>query len=827
MNYGKFFRLSQRLSKIEEGIAIYDYMDLPAYFDSGDISKRISPKYPISISITEDCVRFRVHYSAYKIENNGSPEYLYDLNGVNAKDSSLQIEPSLKHIEETILELPYTNDSTDTLSRAIKQVYETKYPQTNNFVNSLISKRYEGEGAKGLEKSLYDNLRKNYDEDVSYSTLWLMGISNGSDFNLRKKENTPITGFLRKLLLDFMFDLRHTDVFQTSKYYQQMYSGLMENFFFSALMHKCEYYYQRGLVEDLIGRNIDDIQKKEHIKKLYAEKLFEDEELWVNDIMNFEAENHFMYHNDNRGLFQKILLSIRNVHEMFKPYQFKVRNSWFAAPEEEMRRVCFTTEDSNGMHACNMESLCHYLRIKKYEGALEKELIEKKDDVRARISNWFLKRYSISDVMHIHLFRGADIVILGILALLICGIFIYADFFTASFWENLYKPIIGIIVAVLLCSTLLIKLSIFRKQRYIIKKEKERGGGDTQSGRKLSGLIFSLEKQEIAFRRTASILLLIALSLILICSIGYLSTIIGIDKFIKEESAMGTGVKLVTIVVTIISIFLIGLLLNKYLFRIRWLSNMHVFMPRLIASIAAAWLSLAIGNELFGTFFDSIVSWSTCIWLLVIVFAFVMYVIDMQLRRESVFEKFERCMEMMIISYAISIVVGMFIINFTGERFLERSGQLEGFYSQYLTNKEIREVGGREYKYIMPNGKTIQKDEFLLEEIDVKYKVIDIDSVNGIIHVQGNLLAKDNREKESISDAARLKKLSDIYIVPNSREKGEAKEQYNHPISTIRELPGGGTFFILRDFLIQFSFMAMFIGIFITMLFEGKSITEV
>jgi len=819
MNYGKFFRLSQRISKIEEGIAIYDYMDLPAYFDSGDMGKKISPKYPISISITEDCVRFRVHYSAYKIEKNGSPEYLYDLNGVNAKDSSLQIEPSLKHIEETILELPYTNDSTDTLSRAIKQVYETKYPQTNNFVNSLISKRYEGEGAKGLEKSLYDNLRKNYDEDVSYSTLWLMGISNGGDFNLREKENTPITGFLRKLLLDFMFDLRHTDVFQTSKYYQQMYSGLMENFFFSALMHKCEYYYQRGLIEDLTGRIIDNKQKKDHIRSLYAEKLFEDEEIWVNDIMNIEAEKHFMYHNDNSSPFRKIWHSICNTYKMFKPYQFKVRNSWFAAPEEEMRRVCFTTEDSNGMHACNMESLCRYLRIKKHEGALEKELIEKKDDVRARISNWFLKRYSISDVMHIHLFRGADIVILGVLALLICGIFIYADFFTKSFWENLYKPIIGIIVAVLLYATLLIRLSIFKKQRYI-KKEKERGGGDTQSGSKLSGLIFSLEKQEIAFRRTASILLLITLSLILICSIGYLSTIIGIDKFIKEESAMGTGVKLVTIVVTIISIFLIGFLLNKFLFRIRWLSNMHVFMPRLIASIAAAWLSLAIGNELFGTFFDSIVSWSTCIWLLVIVFAFVMYEIDMQLRRESVFEKFERCMEMMIVSYAISIVVGMFIINFTGERFLERSGQLEDFHSQYVnSNENTRTVEGREYKFVMHQEKPIEED-VLLGDINVKINKMIRDSANQISQLQGDISIKETRDQKNISDAERLKRLSDIHIVPKDSSLSK------HPISTVWPLPGGGKFFILRDFLIQFSFVAMFIGIFITMLFEGKSITE-
>ena len=67
MNYGKFFRLNKNLSRIEDGFAIYDYIDLPAYFTPSS-DNLMSPKYPVSITVLTDSVVFKLHYSAYKIE---------------------------------------------------------------------------------------------------------------------------------------------------------------------------------------------------------------------------------------------------------------------------------------------------------------------------------------------------------------------------------------------------------------------------------------------------------------------------------------------------------------------------------------------------------------------------------------------------------------------------------------------------------------------------------------------------------------------------------------------------------------------------------------
>ena len=66
MNFGKYFKLNRNISRLEEGFVLFDYVDLPAYFESSE-SNLMSPKYPINVTITSDTVQFRLHYSSYKI----------------------------------------------------------------------------------------------------------------------------------------------------------------------------------------------------------------------------------------------------------------------------------------------------------------------------------------------------------------------------------------------------------------------------------------------------------------------------------------------------------------------------------------------------------------------------------------------------------------------------------------------------------------------------------------------------------------------------------------------------------------------------------------
>ena len=65
MNHGHFFKLNQHLSRIDDGVAIFDYVALPAYQGLAK-DNPMSSKFPISLVITSDSVRIRMHYCSFK-----------------------------------------------------------------------------------------------------------------------------------------------------------------------------------------------------------------------------------------------------------------------------------------------------------------------------------------------------------------------------------------------------------------------------------------------------------------------------------------------------------------------------------------------------------------------------------------------------------------------------------------------------------------------------------------------------------------------------------------------------------------------------------------
>lgn len=803
MNYGKFFRLNLNTSRIEDGIAIFDYIDMPAYFESSS-KNPMSPKYPINITFTEDRVIFRVHYSTYNINNKSKQNYIYDVNKAftNAKSE-------IKHMEEVILSLPYSKDSDDTLYSIIRDAYDTPYPQLlgknkSTFIYELIKERYSKpqRGAapkKDVRSQLYNKLCESLDGDISYSTLWLMGIVNkeseAQPINLYETTGEIVVKFLRKLLLDFMFDLKHSDVFQTSKYYQAMFSGLMSNFYFSALMHKCEYYFYREMITDIIeNKRITDKDDKirKHIKGLYSQELIEAESLWVRDIMNPLADNFFSHKSESEnGIWKRL-------KDYFKELEYRPWDSWFASPEEEMRRVCFTTKEASSPknlskeeqtevtknkiqtkniiekntkhHICNAETIAMYLEdSKKYK--LDDKLIYKKNNEKVAISQWFLRRFAFNDVLHLHLFRHAIIPLFTTIFLFLICLFIFPNFLDSSFWEGtFYLPIICNIVY----SILVVSLCIREYKKY---KRSTRGYNPQED---INPVLFDTRRKLVRKRSLAILLTSISIPIAAIISI-YIFNLIHTNPV----STIGISLRLFLEILQILIIVGCGYLCYKKIYHVHWLSNMHAFLPRLTASIAAAWLSLAIGNELFGTFFDSLVSWSTSIILTIIVFTFLMFEMNKMLPLEETFLKVIRCLQVIIISYVISLITGMFIINFTGERFLERSGVLKDFYKDYIYNHNPKKVENYEY----------------------------------YLYLSNNHLIKDSLIKDS-TDKKLLNELKNIHLTQDNKPK---TEDMKHPITIV----WGSDFFILRDFLIQFAFVAMFIGIFIQMLFEEKSITEI
>lgn len=820
MNYGRYFRLNQALSKVVDGVAIYDYIDLPAYFGPSE-DNPMSPKYPISVTVSSDAVCFRLHYSAFKIEkkegyddfidffseneNNCDPKHLFTIfddfphyayNKDDIENKSIPkvyknglTDMDMAHMEEIILELPYTDIITGKLSQTIKDIYNTTFPQVmddntsmgGRYLEQIIRKRYpslnqkkeSGTEGNNIEKQLYDELRIVSDDTASYSTLWLMDLYKEGRIDLYeiikdKVSGEPrkiIVGFLRKLLLDFMFDLKHSDVFQNNANYQKMYSGLMSDFYFSALMHKCEYYYCRKLILEEIthlesakkdATDKDEIEKRKNcIKVLYANNLFKAEQVWVNDIMSPQAEKDFDFlhpkpkepethvNNEKKSFLSKtkeLFRANKLINKLIRD-QFRRWDSWFAPPEEEMKRVCFGMKEENPLeihkiHTCNTDTLASYLKINNNtnnndDDKLDKELSAIRSEIRESISRWFLRRNDFHDTAHLHLSKCSNWALVVFLLFLVALLYIIpcivvCDYFESSPLKSLqhYFPMCVMLTGIAFVYSI---FSCCWK-----KKDKKEECNDNPLYK---------ESRSLSKRRVTILFVGLALLSILINSFW--------------------------MAIAIIFLLIIACSLKKnkqdymrFYFN-KLISCLHLFFPRLVASITTAWLTITLGFDLYSSFFDKPISWPTAFFVSIVILMFIMFEINQITPRVNLWRKILRSLELLLISWCISILVGVVVIDFVGERYIERGGYIENFFAEYVVDE---------------NG---------------------VDKLSSPTNT-------DNKLRTNMVD-----NLTDY-----------------KPI-VVKFILGEHDVFYMRDFLFMFSFITMFMGIFLQMfIFDDKKMTE-
>lgn len=817
MNYGRFFRLNKNLSKLGAGVVIYDYIELPAYPGSSE-KNNMSPKYPVSMTITPNSVRFRLHYSVYKKETLG---YGYSVEDFEGRDSMGDLK--MAHMEEVIFDLPYMNDATERLANTIKDLYKTKFPQKidNNtssggrYLEEIIRRRFPGENNKtsqtkediSLEDEYYESMQGSLDSLPSYSSLWLMGLvkGEGKDTYVNLYEDNSVSGavvgFLRKLLLDFMFDLRHSDLFQNSKYYDQMYSGLMSDFYFSAIMHKCEFYYYRELIMDKIKEHTNDEKKQketERIIQLYTSNLCHAEELWTQDIMDLRAEKLFGYNQSKNpsnlgnepkkgksenpesasgkdkpfcekitGIFKTKLFAVYEwliKYHWIEDNEFTNRNSWFAEPEEEMRRIYFPmdeykTEEKKDKieHLCNTAILMNYFESlkntdsdKKDINSIQKqEIIDFTEKNKESVSKWFLARYDFNDVCHLHLTRWANLVIFAIQLLSLLAIF----FLPVSFFEACIQcidntPCLPTVILVILLTIVGLVFYKFRSKK-----------------KKFYNLLLCTHKSKNT-KNVISFFFILSLMVVII-TYGWPFVYFLWDLI---TNYIGAGWASIVLSICLIVGMCKGRQLTKPMISCLHINlpsfkhitaYLHLFLPRLVATITTAWLTMSMGFDLYVAFYDKHVSWAMVIMILIIVFAFVLYELNCITPESETSRKLFRCVQLVTISYCISLVVGSVVINFVGQSYMDRGGAFDDDKVQNFT---------------VAHTFTINK--IPSEDLEIK-----------------QLMQKEHCEKGCQS----------IMIF-----------QF-----------GGHEVFFMRDFLIMFSFVTMFMGIFLQMfIFENKKMTE-
>jgi hypothetical protein len=144
--------------------------------------------------------------------------------------------------------------------------------------------------------------------------------------------------YFRKLLLDFIYDLEHTHVFENSPYYEEAEVRLRENFMFNAIAAKAAYYWNRhNWIKKLYEEQREKDTSGEHTgndekggKAIYAENLAATEKQWL-DILR--SEQSCEYCSYSSGWFQSvekeyedvILPESKNKHaeEVFDRYEWR------------------------------------------------------------------------------------------------------------------------------------------------------------------------------------------------------------------------------------------------------------------------------------------------------------------------------------------------------------------------------------------------------------------------------------------------------------------------------------------------------------------------
>ncbi|MCD8179346.1 MAG: hypothetical protein LUE98_18880 [Tannerellaceae bacterium] len=336
MNYGRFFVLDSRTEDgLNEGFIRFRYRGLKI---PDNKCSQESPKYPIYVCFAKDRIDFRVHYSTNE-----------------------------RHMHCLLLSLPLKNipELKDELIDPVSQAYGTTFPlgypkgenmknENTYFLYTLINED------RIIQSTLVSG--KGY----SYSDLSVFDIfDNNGNLKMPKDQ---INRFIRKLILDFIFDLDHSLVFENVPYYDYTIDCLKSSFFFSALRNKCRFYYYREII---VGNN------SENVHALYGEYLANAEQDWCRSIRNPQSEYIFnkckyIGENKDRG------------------------KGWFLSPEEEMLEVYNRGKlENDAYETMNYKS---WIGGKSNKMSHETNLRRDIQEDRNATARWFFRRYSFTSI---------------------------------------------------------------------------------------------------------------------------------------------------------------------------------------------------------------------------------------------------------------------------------------------------------------------------------------------------------------------------------------------------------------------------------------------
>ncbi len=874
MNYGRFFVLDLESSDLAKGVAVFNYRSVKAYDHACD---SITPKYPFFLTITKDAIEFKVHYMQARLKKRDDLDQnrnLFDYQTIHITPQTDAEFPKDKldsiHVEAVILSLPLSSnlDVKDLLTGAIKRSYSVEFPRSEKENKEPSDKNDEH---NYLIRLMDWKKLKPTDEDdkgISFSSLPVFGIYSEKDkkkrlrmkqrgkeidYNADIREKGQINKFLRKLLLDFMFDLEHTDVFKNAANYEEFAIKLRGNFFFVALMSKANFYYYRAVLEKELTENRDD--RGFALKKMKFQAAFLDsaEKRWIEALQNPLANKEF----------PQLKSWYRIDEHLFKKKKNDRFQGWFSDPETELNRVYYTEKE----HDINTIT------------------------INRIINNW---QYPVKKVL-IYIIQ---FVVMGILPLL--GIWTVMSFIKK--WLFAAVPFPWEVSLELFCSILVLCfISLFA---YIRMSGSARGLEQRLENtsqwciRRYDFVNTSLHIGRWPVGYWGMIILF-----------GWFFGYISWGDLSYGRYVLVAVSLLIIIYNIVVNLYYKLLPIAFFSGPYRYFRGVHILLPRLAAAIVTAWITITLSEDMFKAFFDlSHRSFPiTTIMLTVVMLIFVYFEIGKIVPYLNPVKKLLRSALLLLIGFFYAVITGFLFIAFSADRFIERSDYLDDFYANKVLVKDseysiqdpgvfmMKEFYATIVKQFKPelHDSVVRivnkyKDEAVLtepyqmvekflkdHETEIsnynRFTVLTFELIKLYTEETNNTTEKINAiyEHATISHViqsrikrayARLDSLKDIPTAEIAMLETDASvdslckrflvcsdnhQIYRRGLSYLRYIPKSGKkapfniaetfnigianqaeYIVLWDFLIQFAFVSMFIGIFLQLVLEEKPITE-
>ena len=259
MYHGRYYRLDTDVANIEKGIAVFRYCP-DGKTDSG-----------IYVTFSDDEIEF--YFNS-------------------------RVDDTIKNA--TILTIPLDDNTDRSFASTVTDAFHSKIDDV-----FAIS-------GKGLPPS--------------YHSTFHFG-SNSKQVKIRKKPRTwrdiqespdvsePL--LVRRMILDFLFDLKETRIFQMSPHYGDLTEKLRHNFFARCLVAKARYWYQRALYEGVVresrhATSVNDRKARKSTRQFYGEILVEAEKEWADCIRDARSDQTF--HDEYHGWFDDSETEMRRIY---------------------------------------------------------------------------------------------------------------------------------------------------------------------------------------------------------------------------------------------------------------------------------------------------------------------------------------------------------------------------------------------------------------------------------------------------------------------------------------------------------------------------------